>query len=425
MLELKYDAAVIGGGAAGLAAAKSAAEAGLRTVIIEREPHLGGILTQCIHTGFGLKRYSEELTGPEYAERDIALLPSENIDILTNTTVLDMQLSENGLKTLFAASAEKGMIRIDADAVILAMGCRERNRGNIGIPGSRPAGVMTAGFAQRLLNIEGCVPGGRAVVIGSGDIGLIMARRLAWAGAKTLAVVEILPWPSGLARNIAQCLDDFGIPLMLSHAVTKIIGKERVEAVEIAPLENGAPDMSNAFTLDCDTVLLSAGLLPDNELSKKAGVKLSPVTGGPVVDASLMTNIPGIFAAGNVLHVHDLVDNVSWEGEKCGAAAADYIKRRGAPLPSSAGEIHAGENLRYVCPSRHPARGTGRIHTRALAPFQRASLTVSIGGQTVKTVRLRHVKPSEMISVDIDAAETGPFLKNSPNKDMIISLTGE
>lgn len=401
MNELTCDVAIIGGGAAGMAAAAEIARRGLKPLIVEREPYLGGILQQCIHTGFGLHRFKEELSGPEYAGRDIKTINGFGVESLLDTTVLGMS-DEGGGKILEACSKKGGASRIAARAVVLAMGCRERNRGNTGIPGTRPAGVMTAGLAQRLLNLEGCLPGKRAVIIGSGDIGLIMARRLTWTGAKVLAVVEILPYPSGLARNIAQCLDDYGIPLKLAHAVTRISGGNRVERVEIAPLVDGEPDLAKLERLECDTVLLSVGLIPENELSKQLGVSISLATGGPVVDSSLMTNVSGVFACGNVLHVHDLVDNVSDEAARCGAAVAEYLegggRGRGA-LPE--GAVVAGSNLKYVSPSKYRPGDAQRFSMRVLAPLDGATLTASMAGETILSRTLRFARPSEMITVDI------------------------
>ena len=398
MFETQCDIAVVGGGAAGLAAASEIARRGLKPLILEREPHLGGILQQCIHTGFGLRRFKAELSGPEYAGRDIVEARDLHIESSPETTVLDVK-EENGAKTLYASSRSKGAMKVRAGGIVLAMGCRERNRGNLGIAGTRPAGVMTAGLAQRLANLEGCLPGRRAVIIGSGDIGLIMARRLTWIGAKVLAVVEILPYPSGLARNIAQCLDDYGIPLMLSHSVTRIYGRNRVEGVEIAPRVDGIPDAEKTFKLDCDCVLLSVGLIPENELSKRLGVKLSLSTGGPLVDSSLMTNVPGVFACGNVLHVHDLVDNVSEEAIACGAAAVEHLQKGGAPAKE--GQALVGSNLKYVMPPKYKAAISQRFSMRALAPFDDAEITVSSNGAELYRKRLRFVRPSEMLSLEI------------------------
>ena len=398
MFETRCDVAVIGGGAAGLAAAAQVARRGLKPLILEREPHLGGILQQCIHTGFGLRRFKAELSGPEYAGRDIEEIKGLHIDSSLETTVLDVR-SEGASKTIQACSRSKGAMKIKAGAVVLAMGCRERNRGNLGIAGTRPAGVMTAGLAQRLANLEGCLPGRNAVIIGSGDIGLIMARRLIWIGAKVLAVVEILPYPSGLARNIAQCLDDYGIPLFLAHSVTRIYGRDRVEGVDVAPLSDGVPDVSKTFKLDCDSVLLSVGLIPENELSKRLGVKLSLATGGPLVDSSLMTNVPGVFACGNVLHVHDLVDNVSEEAVNCGSSAVDFLSKGAAS--QAEGSVSAGANLKYVMPPKYKSGVPQRFSMRALAPFDDAELSLSSGGVSIMKKRLRFVRPSEMLTVEV------------------------
>ncbi|MDR2953057.1 MAG: NAD(P)/FAD-dependent oxidoreductase, partial [Treponema sp.] len=306
MKELRYDSVIIGGGAAGMAAALELEAAGFSCAIIDREDHLGGILMQCIHNGFGLHEFSEELTGPEFAERFIERIIKSKIAVYLNTTVT--RIADNASCKEINCVSPAGMMRIQSRAIVLAMGCRERNRGNIRIPGSRPAGVFTAGLAQRLVNIEGYIPGKEVVIIGSGDIGLIMARRMNWVGCKVKAVVEIMPYPAGLTRNIVQCLRDFDIPLYLSSQTTNIFGADRVEGVEITPMENGVLTPSKSFRIDCDTVLLSVGLVPENELSRAAGVELNSITNGPVADSRLMTNREGIFACGNVLHVHDLAD---------------------------------------------------------------------------------------------------------------------
>lgn len=407
MIERECDVAVIGAGAAGISAAIEIARGGRHPLLIDREPYLGGILQQCIHTGFGLHRFNEELSGPEYAGREIAEALSLGIEALLDTSVFDVRCEE-GKMLLHACSAHKGVMKINAKAIVLAMGCRERNRGNVGIPGMRPAGVMTAGLAQRLINLEGCIPGRRAVIVGSGDIGLIMARRLIWTGVEVPAVLEILPYPSGLARNIAQCLDEYKIPLLLSHAVVQIHGGRRVEDVDIAPLVAGSPDLSQAFRIPCDTVLLSVGLIPENELSKKIGVKLSLATGGPLVDESLMTNIPGVFACGNVLHVHDLVDNVSCEATRCGKAVLDYLQGS-AENPIGQGEAKAGMNLKYVLPSQYRAGKDMRFSMRSLAPFDEARLLVSCSGKEILAQKMRFVRPSEMINVDIPAGAIPSF----------------
>ena len=320
---MKYELVIIGGGPAGLAAAAAAYDAGCRSILIlERDTQLGGILNQCIHNGFGLHTFGEELTGPEYAARFIAQVRDRGIEYKLNTMVLS--ISEE--KHITAVNREDGLLEIDARAIILTMGCRERSRGALNIPGYRPAGIYSAGTAQRLVNIEGYLPGRRVVILGSGDIGLIMARRMTLEGAKVLVVAELLPYSGGLKRNIVQCLDDFGVPLKLSHTVVNIEGKERVSGVTIAEVgPDRKPIPGTEIHYDCDTLLLSCGLIPENELSRGMGVALSPVTNGPVVDESLQTSIPGVFAAGNVLHVHDLVDYVSEEAAAAGRAAVRYL----------------------------------------------------------------------------------------------------
>ena len=318
-----YDIVIIGGGPAGLAAAAAAYDAGVTDVLIlERDKELGGILNQCIHNGFGLHTFKEELTGPEYASRYIAKVEERKIPYMLNTMVMDIT-SET---VITAMNREDGIIEIEAGAIVLAMGCRERSRGALNIPGYRPAGIYSAGTAQRLVNMEGYMPGRQVVILGSGDIGLIMARRMTLEGAKVKVVAELMPFSGGLKRNIVQCLDDFGIPLKLSHTVVDIQGKERVEGVTIAQVDNrGKPIPGTEEHYECDTLLLSCGLIPENELSRGMGVALNPITNGPAVNESLETSIPGVFAAGNVLHVHDLVDFVSEEAAAAGRAAAAYV----------------------------------------------------------------------------------------------------
>ena len=317
------DLVIIGGGPAGLAAAVAARKAGVENLLIlERDSELGGILNQCIHNGFGLHTFKEELTGPEYAARFIAQAEELHIPYKLNTMVLDLAAD----KTVTAMNKTDGLFQLHPKAVILAMGCRERPRGALNIPGYRPAGIYTAGTAQRLVNMEGYLPGRKVVILGSGDIGLIMARRMTLEGAQVQVVAELMPYSGGLKRNIVQCLDDFGIPLKLSHTVVDIQGKERVEGITLARVEHGKPVPGTEEHYDCDTLLLSCGLLPENELSRAAGVALSPITSGPLVNESLETSIPGVFAAGNVLHVHDLVDFVSEEAKTAGRNAAEYVK---------------------------------------------------------------------------------------------------
>lgn len=407
-----FDTVVIGAGAAGMAAAVEISTAGYTVALIDREEHCGGILLQCIHNGFGLHHFGEELTGPEYAEKHADAVRSSHITFFPETTVTDISKKNNEI-TLIACSSHFGVMALNGTTVVLAMGCRERNRGNIGIPGTRPAGVFTAGLAQRLLNIEGYIPGKKAVIIGSGDIGLIMARRLTWVGSKVEAVVEILPHPSGITRNIVQCLDDFSIPLYLSHAVTAILGKDRVEGVRLAPLENGVPISEKTRTIECDTVLLSVGLIPENELSRKAGIAIHPNTGGAVVDHRLMTSIPGIFACGNVLHVHDLVDFVTEESKRCGGYVVDYLENSGATTTKST-TVEAGPNLRYVTPNRCATGLQQHFFMRPLLIREKAELIIRQNDSIVFSKKLKHVKPAEMISITLPEKATINLSSNHP-----------
>ena len=349
-----YDIVIVGGGPAGLAAAVSARKSGTESILIlERDKELGGILNQCIHNGFGLHTFKEELTGPEYAERFIEQVKELQIEYKLNTMVMDISRE----RKVTAMNSTDGLFEIQAGAVILAMGCRERARGALNIPGYRPAGIFSAGTAQRLVNMEGFMPGRRVVILGSGDIGLIMARRMTLEGAQVQVVAELMPYSGGLKRNIVQCLDDYGIPLKLSHTVVEIHGKERVEGITLAQVDDqGKPIPGTEEEYACDTLLLSVGLIPENELSGGMGVELSRVTSGPVVNESLETNIEGVFACGNVLHVHDLVDYVSEEAAAAGKNAARYVQERQTGQGEGQGgrtvEVRAVDGVRYTVPSR-------------------------------------------------------------------------
>ena len=344
-----YDIVIIGGGPAGLAAAVSAKESGIDSILIlERDKELGGILNQCIHNGFGLHTFKEELTGPEYAQRFITQVEDLKIEYCLHTMVMDISPQ----KVVTAMNREEGMFEIQAKAVILAMGCRERSRGALNIPGYRPAGIYSAGTAQRLVNMEGLMPGREVVILGSGDIGLIMARRMTFEGAKVKVVAELMPYSGGLKRNIVQCLDDYGIPLKLSHTVVDIKGKKRVEGVTLAEVdEKGRPIPGTEEFYSCDTLLLSVGLIPENELSGDMGVEMSPVTSGPVVNESLETNIEGVFACGNVLHVHDLVDFVSEEAATAGKNAAAYVKGTRTEEGGREITLDPTDGVRYTVPA--------------------------------------------------------------------------
>lgn len=394
--------AIIGGGPAGLSAAIAARKAGVEDILlIERDRELGGILNQCIHAGFGLHTFGRELTGPEYAGEYVRQFRELNIPCLSGTMVLDLSPD----RVLTVTGRETGLVQIQAQAVILAMGCRERPRGALNIPGTRPAGIYSAGAAQRLVNVEGLMPGRDVVILGSGDIGLIMARRMTLEGAKVLCVAELMPYSGGLKRNIVQCLDDFGIPLKLSHTVVDIQGKERVTGITLARVENGKPVPGTEEHYDCDTLLLSCGLLPENELSRAAGVALNPVTGGPAVNESLETNLPGVFAAGNVLHVHDLVDYVSEEAAAAGEHAAAYIAGGGAAAGRTL-PVRCENGVRYTVPTtiRPDCAGdTVTLRFRVGGVYKNKKIAVYRGTDCIYSRKRPVLAPGEMETVRLKA----------------------
>lgn len=406
---MKYDLVIVGGGPAGLAAAIAAKDNGIDSIlIIERDRELGGILNQCIHNGFGLHTFKEELTGPEYASRFIAQVEERGIEYKLNTMVMDISND----KVVTAMNSTDGMFTIEAKAVVLAMGCRERSRGALNIPGYRPAGIFSAGTAQRLVNIEGYMPGRRVVILGSGDIGLIMARRMTLEGAKVLAVAELMPYSGGLKRNIVQCLNDFDIPLYLSHTVVDIQGKERVEGITIAEVgPDRKPIPGTEIHYDCDTLLLSCGLLPENELSKTAGVALSPITSGPVVNDSLETNIPGVFACGNVLHVHDLVDFVSQEAANAGKNAAKYIKD-GETTSAKQIEILPVDGVRYTVPKYirpEVMDDTLTVRFRVGQVYKGCAIATYLGDELISKRKRPVMAPGEMEQVVLKKSQLAEY----------------
>jgi thioredoxin reductase len=414
---MNVDVAVVGGGPAGLAAALAAKEAGApRVLVLERDFELGGILQQCVHDGFGLLKFGERLPGPAYMQRYIDALAQTDVKVLTDSMVLELTPE----RTLYVTSPAAGLLAVQAGAVVLAMGCRERTRNQIWLPGTRPAGIFTAGAVQRYINMEGILPGRRVVILGSGDVGLIMARRLTLEGAEVEGVYEVMPQPGGLTRNIVQCLEDYNIPLHLSHTVVDIHGEKRLTGVTVAQVgPDRRPVPGTERYIPCDTLVLSVGLIPENELSRGAGVELHPVTGGPVVDESMATGLPGVFAAGNAVAVFDLVDYVSATGEVAGRSAARYAAGDLRDGPALA--VQPGANVSFVLPQRlHPERVHAGVafYLRVKESKERAQVVVRAGGEVVKTLLQVVVRPPEMISFTLTASE----LARAGAADLVVSV---
>jgi NADPH-dependent 2,4-dienoyl-CoA reductase/sulfur reductase-like enzyme len=407
-LKLHYDLIVIGGGPAGMAAALEANKQGLNDIlIVERQPELGGILTQCIHNGFGSVLFKKDMPGPMYAEEFVQQVLNSDIQFVTDTTVMDITPDKN----VYITGKQTGYAKMTADAIVLCMGCRERTRAQIKLPGSRPAGVFTAGTVQRLVNVEGFMPGREFVILGSGDIGMIMARRLTLEGAKVKAVLELLPYLTGLRRNYVQCLQDFNIPLYLQTTIKKIIGNKRLEAVETMKVDDKMQPIAGSDELiKCDTLMLSVGLIPENELSSRLGVELDPLTGGPLVDEKMATNVPGVFAAGNVVTIYDLVDFVSQAGFVAGRSAASYVKNSRAVETKKFYNLKIGRNVRSLVPQKIHFGGDGEnvsINFRVANPVEKpvSIEIVDSGNNVIKSFVKRYARPAEMLTVDIKPSD--------------------
>ncbi len=397
-VQAQYDVVVIGGGPAGMGAALGARDSGAeRVLILDREPEVGGILLQCIHSGFGLHYFKDELTGPEYAERFLGRIIDQDVDFLARSYVSGVAVDSDGTKSVRVMNEERGLVTVDTRSVVLAMGCRERTRGAISIPGTRPSGVLTAGLAQKLVNLMGYLPGKRIAILGSGDIGLIMARRLVLEGCEVAGVFELMPYSNGLTRNVVQCLEDFGIPLHLSTTVTYIDGRDRVERITVAPVDEALrPDPSRAWSVDCDTLLLSIGLIPENELSQSLGIRLDDVnTGGPWVSSTMETSMPGMFACGNVLHVHDLADFVTREALLAGRFAGEWA--RGVRRPKDNIQLVPGDNVRYCVPHSLSPERQHTIYMRCKHSLKPCKIRVG----NLMEKKLRFVVPAEMIMLKI------------------------
>ena len=396
-MQREYDVVVVGGGPAGLGAALGSLDAGAEKVLVlERDPEPGGILRQCIHAGFGLHYFKEELTGPEYAERFIEKVIDHDIDVMPNAYVTGLALDSDGYKHIRVLNEKAGLATIEASSVVLAMGCRERTRGAIRIPGTRPAGVLTAGLAQKFTNMMGYLPGKTVAILGSGDIGLIMARRLTLEGCKVVGVFELMPYSNGLTRNVVQCLEDFDIPLHLSTTVAEIHGRDRLEKITVAPVsENFQPQMDKAWDIECDTLLLSIGLIPENELSQSLGINLDLITGGPIVSSTLETSLPGVFACGNVLHVHDLVDYVTGESKRAGQFAGEWARQ--VRRPKDVISLVPGKNVRYCLPHSLSPEREHTIYMRCTKRMEPAVMRVG----DILEKKLRFVVPAEMVSLKL------------------------